>query len=74
MKTLRSLSGLELFEVRYCFDGALVAELADQAEGELALPDFSLVDVNETSPTFGQEVSASDYLGEVSAWYFGHAT
>ena len=36
--------------------------------------DFSLPDVNSTSATFGQDVSPSDYLGQVSAWYFGHAT
>ena len=36
--------------------------------------DFSLVDANTTSETYGEEVSPRDYLGEVSAWYFGHST
>lgn len=37
-------------------------------------PEFSLLDVNETSATAGDIVSPRDYLGQVSAWYFGHAT
>ena len=36
--------------------------------------DFSLPDVNPTSPRFNQGVSPRDYLERVSAWYFGHAT
>jgi hypothetical protein len=39
-----------------------------------AVPDFSLLDVNETSTTAGELVSPRDQLGRVSAWYFGHAT
>ena len=38
------------------------------------VPDFSLKDVNSTSPTFDQAVSPRDHLEKVSAWYFGHAT
>jgi hypothetical protein len=38
------------------------------------LPDFHLTDVNPNSATAGQAVSPRDYLGKVSAWYFGHAT
>lgn len=38
------------------------------------MPDFSLVDVNSTSATADQPVSPRDYLGRVSAWYFGHST
>jgi hypothetical protein len=37
-------------------------------------PDFALEDVNASSPTSGQSVSPRDYLGNVSAYYFGHAT
>jgi len=37
-------------------------------------PDFALPDINETSPSFGTEVSPRDYLKKVSGWYFGHAT
>ena len=43
------------------------------AVGEV-MPDFTLLDVNPGSPRFGQAVSPRDYLGQVSAWYFGHAT
>jgi len=39
-----------------------------------AVPDFALTDVNPTSATYDQAVSPRDYLREVSAWYFGHAT
>jgi hypothetical protein len=36
-------------------------------------PEFMLEDVNETSLTFGTSMGPSDYSGEVSVWYFGHA-
>ncbi|MCO6439259.1 MAG: hypothetical protein J5J06_19380 [Phycisphaerae bacterium] len=39
-----------------------------------ALPDFSLTDVNPASARTQQPVSPRDYLGQVSAWYFGHST
>lgn len=38
------------------------------------VPDFGLQDVNATSTSYGQSVSPRDYLDQVSAWYFGHAT
>ncbi len=41
-------------------------------EGQV--PDFTLTDVNPNSATHDQGVSPRDYLGEVSAWYFGHST
>jgi hypothetical protein len=39
-----------------------------------AVADFALTDVNATSPSAGRAVSPRDYLGQVSAWYFGHST
>ncbi len=36
--------------------------------------DFSLEDVNPTSATYEEFVSPRDYLGRISAWYFGHST
>ena len=42
--------------------------------GANALPDFSLIDVNDTSPTASERVSPRDYLEKVSGWYFTHAT
>ena len=38
------------------------------------MPDFTLVDVNPTSPTATMAVSPRDHIGMRSAWYFGHAT
>ena len=38
------------------------------------VPDFAWTDVNPTSASYGATVSPRDYLGQVSAWYFGHAT
>lgn len=43
-------------------------------EFEGPMPDFSLTDVNGSSPTTGQSVSPRDYEGRISAWYFAHAT
>ncbi len=42
--------------------------------GETAVSDFSVRDVNPGSSRFDEMVSPRDYLGQVSAWYFGHAT
>jgi hypothetical protein len=39
-----------------------------------ALPDFSMVDVNPDSARYQEAVSPRDYLGRISAWYFGHST
>lgn len=39
-----------------------------------ALPEFSLADVNANSSRYEEAVSPRDYLGQVSAWYFGHST
>lgn len=38
------------------------------------MPDFSLLDVNSTSPTYDQQVSPRDNLSHISAWYFGEST
>jgi len=40
---------------------------------EDALPDFSLPDVNANSSRYQETVSPRDYLGQISAWYFGDA-
>lgn len=39
-----------------------------------AVADFALEDVNPESPRYGELVSPRDYIGQVSAWYFGHST
>jgi formylglycine-generating enzyme required for sulfatase activity len=39
------------------------------------MPDFALEDHNETSPMYGAgPVSPRDLLGQISGWYFTHAT
>jgi len=35
--------------------------------------DFSLPDVNDTSPRSAQEISPRDYMHQVTAYYFGSA-
>ncbi len=49
---------------------------ADGGDGGVAavVPDFSLVDENPASSLYKKKVSPRDYLGQVSAWYFGHST
>ncbi|HET9325825.1 MAG TPA: hypothetical protein VFQ05_03555 [Candidatus Eisenbacteria bacterium] len=37
-------------------------------------PDFSIPDVNQNSVTAGELISPRSQLGNISAWYFGHAT
>ncbi len=63
--TLRRLAVAERLESRNLLAGTGLLE---------KVHDFSLPDANPTSATYGQNVSPSDYLGKVSAWYFGHAT
>lgn len=33
-----------------------------------------LLDVNPTSLTFNRYIVPEDFQGQISAWYFGHAT
>ena len=71
------MRGIESLERRLMLHGGALAVDPILAEGEgegEAMPDFALVDVNATSSTFDQAVSPRDYLQQVSAWYFGHAT
>lgn len=35
------------------------------------VPDFSITDINTTSPRFGMPVSPRDYLHQVSGYYLG---
>jgi len=56
-------------------DGATdLDRVVDRTRAGEVLPDFTLDDVNATSPTAGRAVSVSDQRGRVSAWYFGHST
>ena len=49
------------------------AELQPDTIGQV-LADHTLTDVNATSATFETDVTVSSFQGQVSAWYFGHAT
>ncbi len=53
---------------------AAVSPVVSKVVLDPTMSDFSLVDENETSPTWDLEVSPRDYLVKVSGWYFGHAT
>ena len=57
-------------------DAAVALEPGDPGTepGPDAVPDFLLVDTNTTSATHGLDVSPRDFLGQASAWYFGHST
>ena len=59
--------------VETVIDG-LSAVMGVVADSVQEVVDFSEMDVNVTSPRSGEAVSPRDYLGKVSAWYFGHAT
>lgn len=45
----------------------------DPPPGPAPMPDFALADVNPASASYAQQVSPRDYLGKISAWYFGRA-
>ena len=76
-RRIRPRRGLrfEALEARNLLHGGVGFPAAAEGEGEASpMPDFSLTDVNPNSPTKDQAVSPRDYLEQVSAWYFGHAT
>jgi hypothetical protein len=37
------------------------------------VPDFALVDLNTSSPTYGHTISPREKKGHASGWYFIHA-
>ena len=67
----------------YPFAAEVVNNLDDDCDGVVdntagpsvnAVPDFSLPDTNPASPTVGQNISPSDYLQQISGWYFIKST
>jgi hypothetical protein len=56
--------------------GGLDAEAGTDAGDAMAtlMPSFGLYDVNPSSPRYQDLVAPKDYQGQISAWYFGHAT
>lgn len=70
LATLSALAALVLFPA--CKDETFEPPNGPGPTG--VVPDFALVDVNPNSQTSGQTVSPRNHLGQISAWYFGHAT
>jgi hypothetical protein len=72
-------SGIHLADAGQILDASILGSDGGSAEDDggtsfALVPDFALVDVNMTSTTYLQLVSPDDFSGQVSAWYFGHAT
>lgn len=56
-------------------DGNGDADADADGDGAVAVvSDFSLEDVNPASSLYQKKVSPKQFLGQISAWYFGHAT
>jgi len=70
----RPLRGLERLEPRQMLEGSGEALLPEGEQASVPMPDFSLIDVNPNSATYNQPVSPRDFLQQVSAFYFTHAT
>ena len=74
MKTMKGLAGAAGLVFVFTLFGAGCSD-DDSPNGPSGLvPDFSLPDVNPNSATFDSTLSPRDYVGNVSAWYFGHST
>jgi len=71
--TRRFCSSIFLTVVLVALSGCAVTTEPPQTSDD-ALPDFSLADVNANSARYREDISPRDYLGQVSAWYFGHST
>lgn len=66
---------LEYLENRKLLHAAPLDLPGGEGEGEgERVADFALLDTNPNSATGGELVSPRDFLGQVSGWYFGHAT
>ena len=69
----KSLFSLPLLLLLAC-GGSSGSDIAPDAGNPSAQAEFQLPDVNATSPSYLTDVSPRDFLGGVSAWYFGSAT
>jgi hypothetical protein len=75
MRTSSRKIGLEVLESRILADSGIGnGSVFEGITIGAIVPDFTLPDINPTSPSFNQIISPSDYQGTVSAWYFGHST
>lgn len=74
MKAARSRSTLSAALLMLAISVGCGDDSPSVAPSDPHAADVALLDVNPNSVTSGQSVSPQDYLGSVSAWYFGHAT
>ena len=54
-------------------DDSSTDDSADTGPKPWLVPDFALVDLNTSSPTYGHTISPRDYKKRISGWYFIHA-
>ena len=59
-----------------CGSGSSPTAVSQSAppEEQQPLQQIALLDANATSPSFGEPILPEDYLGTISAWYFGRST
>jgi hypothetical protein len=72
-----SLRGFEQLETRRMLHGDDLTggdETANDGNHDEIPADFSLMDVNQSSPTYQHTLSPRDYLDHVSVWLFGWST
>ena len=71
-----SVDSSDSSEVSDAADASDAADMSDASDtgDDQPMAGFTLVDENDGSATYEQEISLSDYEGEVSAWYFLHCT
>ena len=54
-------------------DDSATDDSGDTGPKPWLVPDFALVDLNTSSPTYGHTISPRDYKKRISGWYFIHA-
>ena len=55
-------------------DGDTSSQQDTGQSSQFSLYNFTLTDVNPFSSSYGSDITPSDYLGQVSGWYFIKAT
>jgi hypothetical protein len=66
--------GISILPVACSDDDGEETIMGPVAHPDDAVPDFSILDINPDSPRYDEMVSPRDYVGQISAYYFGHAT
>ena len=78
----RTLRGVHMLRSEHFISGSflLILFLSSCGSGSSptavsqSAPPVALLDANATSPSFGEPILTEDYLGTISAWYFGRST